>query len=242
FLIETVDHPAGYASANASVGFEGDTRNVTLRLSSLGDVTGRVFMYDGQTPVSGAIVRFFGSVANPLPVTTAADGSFKFFGIAANQGFRIQAEVTQDGVYRIGYVDARTPNGGGPVSNLGILMREQSTIEGTVKDASGVAVPLAKYWVRELWWPYRTFGTQQEPLIADKNGHFIVGNLFTGPFRITAVSPDVQEVRGDYQGTINFEADNSQRAIVISISSLGGGAGSVQVVVQNPQDNFARVA
>ena len=32
----------------ASVSFEGDTRNVALRLSTLGDVTGRVLMFDGQ--------------------------------------------------------------------------------------------------------------------------------------------------------------------------------------------------
>jgi len=241
-MVETVDHPAGYASANASVGFEGDVRNVTLRLSSLGDVTGRVFMFDGQTPVAGASVRFFGSAANLLPVTTAPDGSFKFAGVAGNQSFRIQAEVTQDGIYRIGYVDGHTPSGGGPVSNLVLVMREQSSIEGAIKDASGTAVPLAKYWVRELWWPYRSFGSQTDPLFADKNGHFIVGNLFTGPFRISAVSPDVQEVRGDYQGQINFESDNSQRNITVTVTGLGGGVGSITVVVQNPQDNFARVA
>ena len=241
-LVETVNHPSGYASKTATIGFEGDTQNVALRLSSLGDVTGRVLMFDAQTPVSGASVSFSGSVANILPVQTAPDGSFKFTGVAANQSFHLVAKVTQDGISRTGYVDAATPQGGGPVGNLVIILREQSTIEGTIKDASGNAVPLAKFWVRELWWPFDTFGSQTDPLFADKNGHFVVNNVFTGPFRISAVSPDVQEVRGDYQGTLKFEADNSQRNIPLTITGLGGGLGTISVLVQNPQDNFAHVA
>ncbi|HKB81397.1 MAG TPA: carboxypeptidase-like regulatory domain-containing protein, partial [Thermoanaerobaculia bacterium] len=69
--IATLDHPAGYASASVAPGFDGDSRQVDLKLMQLGDVTGRVLWFDGQTPAAGASVRLAGSAANLGPVVTA---------------------------------------------------------------------------------------------------------------------------------------------------------------------------
>lgn len=55
--VATVSNPAGYASTETTLGFDADVRNITLRLKTIGDVTGRVYAYDGITPVSGATVR-----------------------------------------------------------------------------------------------------------------------------------------------------------------------------------------
>jgi hypothetical protein len=237
--IATVDHPAGFASTTLTLGYEGETRDVTLQLSSLGDVTGRVLSYDGQTPVAGASVRLVNSVAQYAPVTTGSDGGFKFAGVPANTAFTLVADVTQDGIYRTGFVEARTPLGGGPVGPLALILRQQARIEGNVVDANGTAIPLALYWVRELSWPYRSFGSAQDPLSADKNGHFVLTNLFAGGFRVSAKSPVNQDLRGDAQGEIKFESDD-QKNVTVTIGGAGTGAVSVTVVDSN--NSFQRVA
>ncbi|MEO8033579.1 MAG: carboxypeptidase-like regulatory domain-containing protein, partial [Acidobacteriota bacterium] len=236
--VETVEHPAGFASSRTRFAYDGQTQSVTLRLSSLGDVTGRVLSYDGQTPVPGASVRLLNDVATYAPVTTGPDGTFKFAGVPANAAFTVVAEATQDGVYRTGFVEARTPVAGGPVGGLAVIMRQQGKIEGNVVDLSGNPVPLAQYWVRELAWPHRSFGSAQSPLNADRNGHFVLTNLFVGGFRVSAKSPGNQEVRGDAQGEIRFESDN-QTNVVVRIG--GAGTGSVSVTVVDSNTSFARV-
>lgn len=237
-LVETVNHPAGYAAARIAVAFDGDTRQIDLKLSSIGDVTGRVLSYDGQTPIAGATVRFAGSIANLGPVVTGNDGTFRFAGVAANQTFRVTAEVTQDGIFRTGYADGNSPKGGGPVSGVSVIMHAQASVTGTIVDAGGVAVALARYWARELAWPYRSFGSQADPLIASKDGTFVLSNIFTGPLRISAASPVHQEDRGNWQGDIGFESDN-KTGVRIAIGS--GGTGSISVAVVDPNNSFKRV-
>jgi len=237
--VETVRNPVGYATTTAYLAYDGDVRQVSLQMKDVGDVTGRVLMHDRQTPISGAAVRLTGGNATYAPQITAPDGSFRFPGVGANIAFRLTAEYATDGVYRTGFVDAATPQGGGPVGNLVIVMREQSAIEGQVVDAANAPVPLAKYWARELAWPYRSFGSSTDPLQCDLSGRFLITNVFTGPFRITAVSPQNQEACGDYQGTLAEEGDTSQRSIRIAIG--GAGVGAVSVTVVDPLQAFIAV-
>jgi hypothetical protein len=238
--IATVRNPAGYATAAAYLAYDGDVRNVTLRMKTIGDVTGRVLAHDGVTPVSGATVRINTGTATYAPVLTRPDGTFTFFAIPAATSFDITAELNQDGVYRTGQVLGRTPDGGGPVSNLLIRMREQSTVEGRIVDnASGAIVPLARYWLRELAWPYRSIGTPGDPLFADIHGRFVVANVFTGAFRITAVHPGNQEVRGDYQGSLSAEGDATQRNVDVRIGGVGTGA--ISITVLDPLRGFVPV-
>ena len=234
--IETVDLGVGYASGSTYLSYDGDVKPITLTLDSLASASGRVVLADGQTPVAGATVHFYGSNTR-RDTATKADGTFLFDALSKGQGFRIVAEVNQDGIYREGYVDGSTPAGGGPVRNLVVFMREQTTIEGRIVDSSGNPVARAQYWVRELAWPYREFGNAGAPLQAGDNGHFLVGNIFTGPFRITARSPIVQEMRADYQASTDKESDVTQRDIVMTLSSVGGGTGSISVKIINP-DTF----
>jgi Bacterial Ig-like domain/F5/8 type C domain len=238
-ILATHRNPAGYATAKTTLQFDGDLQTIPLRLKTIGDVTGRVLSFDRITPVANATVRIFTKTATYAPAITAPDGTFRFPGIAADTPFTIVADLEEDGIYRTGRVDGKTPSGGGPVANLLIVMREQSTVEGQVVDDSGAPVPLARYWLRELTWPYRSFGTPRDPLNADLSGRFVVGNVFTGSFRITAVSPEVQEVRGDYQGTLIEEGDVSQKEVRVTIG--GAGVGSVSITVIDPQLGFATV-
>ncbi|MCU1231698.1 MAG: LamG domain protein jellyroll fold domain protein, partial [Acidobacteria bacterium] len=236
--VETFEHPGGYSKATASIGFEGDLKTVTLRLSSLGNVSGRVVNYDGSTPVSGASVELSGGAFNGGSVTTLADGSFVFPAIAAHASFRITATALVDGILRKGYVDSSTPAGGGPVNGLVLVMRQQANISGTIRDASGAPVPLAHYWVRELAWPYRELGSPFEPLIAGSNGSFFANNVFTGPFRVSAVSPIDQSARGDLQGTIVEEnADRNGLSLVVGAA----GTGTVNVTVYDSNSGFTTV-
>ncbi|MFL6248500.1 MAG: Ig-like domain-containing protein, partial [Thermoanaerobaculia bacterium] len=239
--IATVDHPSGYAASSTRLLLEGDVRNVDLYLKQLGDVTGRVYLHDRRTPAAGAAVRFITGNFTYATVPAGPDGSFRFPAIGRGVGFRVQAEMFQDGIYRTGFADGSTPSGGGPVNNVIVVMREQSTVEGKVVDTTGAVVPLAHYWLRELSWPYRAFGSQTDPLTADKDGKFIVSNVFAGPFRITAVSPDVQEFRGDYAGTIGFEGDASERDVVVTIAGGGTSSGSISVTILDPSKGLEAV-
>ncbi|HVG22679.1 MAG TPA: carboxypeptidase regulatory-like domain-containing protein, partial [Thermoanaerobaculia bacterium] len=239
-LFETVRHPGGYAQQSVRLVYDGDLRNINLRLKTIGDVSGRVYAHDGITPVAGATVRITTGTAVYAPATTKQDGSFVFAAIPANTNFDVVAELRQDGVFRTALVSGKTPEGGGPVANLIAVMREQATVEGQVVDGiDGKPVPLARYWLRELSWPYRSIGTAQEPLQADINGRFIVSNVFTGPYRITAVAADNQERRGDHQGTLIEEGDTSQRAVRVPIG--GSGSGTVSVTVVDPLLGFEPV-
>jgi hypothetical protein len=236
--VETFEHPGGFASADATLGFEGDLKTVNLRLTSLGDVTGRIVNYDGTTPVAGASVRLEGGAFDGGTVTTLADGSFIFPAIAANKSFRITAKALVDGVARTGYVDSATPRGGGPVSGLVIVMRQQAKISGTIRDSHGAPVPLAHYWVRQLAWPYGGVGSPQEPLIADSNGAFFANNIFSGPFRVTAVSPIDPTSRGDLQGDIAQENDDRNN---LSLVIGAAGTGTVNVTVYDSNSGFTTV-
>ncbi|HXG59335.1 MAG TPA: carboxypeptidase regulatory-like domain-containing protein [Thermoanaerobaculia bacterium] len=227
--ISTVDHPAGYASKSATITYDNQTHpTVALQLSSLGAVSGRVFSWDGQTPVAGALVELTGANATFAPAETRSDGSFVFNGVAADQSFRLVARVTQDGIFRTGFVDGRTPKGGGPAGDLHILLQKQAAIEGTIVDATGAPLDRPYYWVQELSWPYRTFGTAQNPLEAAANGQFRVANIFLGGFRISARSRTNPDLRGDVQGVLDTEGGD-RKGIVVAVG--GAGTGSVAVTV-----------
>jgi hypothetical protein len=58
-----------------------------------------------------------------------------------------------------------------------LILQEQASVYGTIVDGSGAPVPLARYWARELSWPYQTHGAFAAPLSADRNGHFVIGNM-----------------------------------------------------------------
>jgi hypothetical protein len=236
--IETIDHPGGYASDSAFIAFEGDVKERDLKLDSLGTVTGRVVNYDGQTPVGGASLTFDGSGVHVDGVFAKADGSFSFPAMAGAQSFRVSAEALADGITRKGYVDGRTPDHGGPVNGLVLVMRQQANVSGKVVDATGALVPQARYWARELNWPYRNFGSPQDPLIAGNDGRFFLNNLFSGGVRITAQSPIFQEQRGDAQTAIAFEGDNKSD---VDVNIGGAGTSSLTVTVVDSNNAYSKV-
>jgi hypothetical protein len=235
---ETVDHPAGYATAGTAIGFEGDVKTIALRLSSLGTVSGRVVNYDGTTPIAGATITLTGGAVDAGTTQTQPDGSFVIPGVAAHASFRVVAEAIVDGLHRKGFVDAATPIGGGPVGNLVIVMRQQAKVSGTVRDANGAAVPLAHYWLRELAWPFDAIGSPAEPLVADKSGAFFVNNVFTGPFRVSASSPTDQEATGSVEETL-VEENADRNGLTVTVG--GAGTGTVSVTVYDANSGLTTV-
>lgn len=228
--IYTDRHPAGFDSEVRTLAYEGDTQSVTLIMETVGEVTGRVFSYDRQTPVGGAVVTLSNGKVIYGTQATKPDGSFRFAGIQDGLTFRVLAEYTRDGILRKGYADGTTAKSSGGAQNVIVVMREQSNIEGQVVDAAGNPVPLARYAFSELAWPNTKYGTDQEPLQTDINGKFYLTNIFTGPFRITAADPIVQEQRGHYQGELRFEGDTSQLTIKVVIGNNGLGTIIARVV------------
>jgi hypothetical protein len=237
--IQTIAHPAGYASTDTFIAFEADVKTVELKLAALGGITGRVVNFDGQTPLAGASLSFAGSIVNMSDIVTKPDGSFVIPAAAGSQTFRITAEATVDGIFRTGFVDGRTPTGGGPVNGLVIVMRKQANVSGHIVDGAGVPIPKARYWARELAWPYRSWGSPDNPQLAGTDGGFFINNVFTGGVRVTAESPVFQERRGDAQVEIADELDHKNN-VVITVAE-GAGTSSISVSVVDSSNAYAKV-
>jgi hypothetical protein len=251
-------HPVyGYASSSTRLGFDGDVQSITLQLNKLSTVRGVVYAVDGRTPVPGAAVRIEDGRQNQGVFTTQPDGSFVFFNEPAGIGFRVIAEITQSGVYRTGVASGVTPSAGGPVNNVSVIMRTQGAIDGrivyagfkvfdpqnsannvpdnTPNDLSDNApVPLAKFVLRELDFPSRSFGTTADPLSADVAGRFTINNVFTGAVRVSASDPGNQETRGVWTGTIAQEGERV--TAYVAIGSEGFGPVTVRVFDPNNQN------
>jgi hypothetical protein len=234
--VATLDNPLGYASAPVELQFQGQQKDVFLTLTSTSTISGRVLNWDRQTPIFGALVHLDGGFSTLGNFPTAADGSFRISGVAANAQIRVIAEYSIDGVFRTGSVDARTPLHGGPLSNLVVILQEQAGIDGTIVDGNGAPVPLARYWARELSWPYQTHGSFVAPLSADRNGHFVISNVFAGGIHISAQSPQFQEQRGEFEGTIAGEANNLSGVQIVV------GAGGTGTIAVTTYDGATRVA
>jgi len=254
-------HPVyGYAGQSGKLGFDGDLANITLQLNKLSTVRGTVYAIDGRTPIPGAHARMEDGRQDQGIYTTLPDGSFVFHNEPAGIGFRVTAEITQNGVYRTGYASGSTPSLGGPVDNVAVVMRTQGSIDGrivysaykvydpqnpannvlddTPNDlADNAPVPLARFYMKELDFPRRDFGTLQATLSADILGRFSFNNIFTGPLRVSASDPGNQELRGTWTGTLTQEGEH-----LTAIVGIGGtGFGDATVTVVDPNNGNAPV-
>ncbi|MEO8034614.1 MAG: Ig-like domain-containing protein, partial [Acidobacteriota bacterium] len=251
-------HPVyGYAAQTGKLGFDGDVQSITLQLNRLSTVRGVVYAIDGRTPVPGAAVRIEDGRQNPGIFTTLPDGSFEFKNVAAGVGFQLVADITQDGTYRTGVASGRTPGTGGPVEGVAVVLRTQGSIDGRivyagfrkydpqnsanniVDDTPGdlsdnAPVPLANFSLRELDFPYRSFGTTADPITADISGRFSINNVFTGALRVSASDPGNQEARGAWSGSITQEGQRI--TAYVGIGAEGFGPVTISVVDPNSQN------
>jgi Bacterial Ig-like domain/F5/8 type C domain len=234
--LETFDS-VGYASTGVRLGFDGDVQNRTLTLSTLSSVSGRVLASDGFTPVAGAAVHMIDGAQDFGSIPSGLDGSFTFYNVTPGSGFTITADVTDNGIYRTARVGGSTPSNGVPVNNVTLVLMKQGSVEGKVVNDSGAPIPFAKFWLRELDFPGRSFGSAQSPLTTDANGHFRINNVFAVPVRVTAEDPANLDLRGDWNGAVQNEGD--VQTPTITIGSLG--TGSVTVLVEDPNNGFAPV-
>ncbi|MBV9493772.1 MAG: carboxypeptidase regulatory-like domain-containing protein, partial [Acidobacteria bacterium] len=246
----------GFDSKDDAIHYDGEIRTIDLHAAKLSTVEGVVYGIDGRTPLPGALLHFQdGSATRPQEVTKP-DGSFKFFNVAGGAGWDLQVETNAGGIYRVGRTSGVTPADGGPVRGADVVLKEQGVVEGrivyhdykvfdpfepsknvlddTPNDPSDNApVPLAFFYLRELEYPFRTFGTAEAPLQADINGRFVLNNIFAGALRMTSWSPNNIDLRGDWQGTLQHEGDTVQ-----AVAAIGGnGIGTIDVTVVDPNND-----
>ncbi|HEU4522980.1 MAG TPA: carboxypeptidase regulatory-like domain-containing protein, partial [Thermoanaerobaculia bacterium] len=230
-------HPVyGYATAAGSLAYQGDLVDHILQLNRLSTVRGTVYAIDGVTPIAGATVRIDDGRRDPGSLVTQPDGTFVFHDVPAATPFRITADVTQSGIYRTGVAYGSTPPNGGPVEAIAVLLRRRGSVEGrVVYEGTNQPVPLAKFWLRELGFPNRTFGTDAAPLAADSSGRFVIPNVFVGPLRARAWDPGNQELEGTWSGELSQEGE-----ILTSVTIVvgNGGTGSVAVAVVDPNQQL----
>ena len=255
----TSQNPAyGYASVSSSLVYDGDFNDHILQLNTLSIVRGTVYAIDGVTPVAGASVRIENGRFDPGPQLTGPDGKFEFRDQPANVAVTIIAQVTQSSVYRTGFATAYTPTNGGEVNNVTLVLRKRGFVDGRVVyrdykrfDPDNVAnnipddtpndlsdnapVPLAKFYLRELDFPRRSFGTSVDPMQADITGRFVLSNIFVGSLRATAWDSGNEELRGDWTGSIDEEGAEAAPKAYIAVG--GGGVGAARITVSDPNSH-----
>ncbi len=259
-------HPQyGYAGAGSQLAFDGDFNDHILQLNTLATVRGTVYAIDGLTPVAGASVTIYNGRSDPGSQITGPDGRFAFFDQPSSTNVTVTAQVTQSGIYRIGFASAGTPANGGVVENMSVVLRKRGLVDGQVVykdykrfDANNAAnnipddtpndysdnapVPLAKFYLRELDFPNRSFGRSIEPLVADVSGRFVINNVFVGALRATGWDPGNEELRGDWTGRIDEEGAEATPKAYIPVSGGGGGVGEAKITVVDPNQSYAEVS
>jgi len=235
-LIQTVE-AAGYASTGATIGYDGAVVPKTLTLSTLAEVRGHVFAPDGYTPVAGAAVHMTDNNQDLGIAVTGFDGSFDYKNIVPSSRFSVTADYTINGIYRTAITTGATPENGGVVDNVRLILQEQGSVEGTVVDSNNNPVPFAKIWLRELSYPSRELGTAADPRFTDGAGHFRFNNIFAVGVRVSAEDPVNPESRGDWGGAVTKENDVQTAAITLSSTGLG----SVRITVLDPNNALAPV-
>ncbi|MCU1349489.1 MAG: hypothetical protein JWO56_2519, partial [Acidobacteria bacterium] len=235
-LIQTVES-AGYASTGATIGYDGAVVQKTLILSTLAEVRGHVFAPDGYTPVAGAAVHMTDNSQDLGIAVTGFDGSFDYKNIVPSSHFSVTADYTINGIYRTAIATGSTPENGGVVDNVRVILQEQGSVEGTVVDSNNNPVPFAKIWLRELSYPYRELGTAADPRLTDGTGHFRFNNIFAVGVRVSAEDLTNPDSRGDWGGAVTKE--NDVQTALITLSSTG--LGSVRITVLDPNNALAPV-
>ena len=232
-LLETFESE-GYASSTVHLYFEGDVQSKTLTLSTLASINGRVMSIDGYTPVAGATVSLVGHDIQ----TTGLDGSFSFRNASPGALYTLVADYIQNGITRKATVSVNTPSKGGPVNNVTLILLAQGSVEGKIVNDLGQVVPYAKYWLRELVFPGRSFGTQSEPLTADGAGRFSINNVFAVPVRLAAYDPVNVDLYGVWNATLSMEGEVLTPTVVIG----GAGKGNITISVLDPNSGYSPVA
>ncbi len=253
-------HPLhGHSARSGKLAYQGDLAEITLQLDRLSSIRGVVYGIDGVTPIPGASVRLEDGRQDQGATLTTLDGSFEFFNVPANTPYRVIAEVTQGTVFRTGIAGGVTPEGGAAIAGVAVVLRRQGRVEGRVvylglksdpanpgqfipddtpdNLADNAPVPLARFYLKELDFPSRSFGTVTETRGADAAGRFSVSNVFEGPFRVSAFDPSDPELRGNVLSAISVEGEEA--IVIIAIGT--GGIGSIAATVTDPNDAGAPV-
>ncbi|MGZ8832383.1 MAG: Ig-like domain-containing protein, partial [Thermoanaerobaculia bacterium] len=255
------DHPSyGHAGASGTLAYDGDLITHTLQLSKLATIRGTVYAIDGKTPISGAAVRLNDGVRDTGVAYTQPDGTFVYTDVPPSAFFSVTAESTQSGIYRTGVAYGRTPALGGVVDGVSVILGRRGSVEGRVvyigyktfdpnnpannipddtpNDLSDNApVPLAKFWLKELAFPNRSFGSDHDPLSADLAGRFALSNVFIGSLHAKAWDSGNQELIGDWNGTLDEEG----QPLTAYVGIGSGGTGSIQVTIADPNQSNAPV-
>ncbi|MHB9001120.1 MAG: Ig-like domain-containing protein, partial [Thermoanaerobaculia bacterium] len=239
--LESFEH-TGSASASTRIMADGSVRAIDLMLTGLSTVRGRVFDIDGMTPLAGAVVQIEDGVTSQGSRATDDVGAYDFHNVGSGKNIKVTARATVNGIERVGFATATTPAAGGIVEDVDVTMREAGTVHGTIVLGDGDSDPTnnpiaanANFWLRELDFPQREFGSESLPLQADANGEFHVSNVFRGPFRVSARDANSPDLRGEASGAVDAEG----ALVHVRIEIGQGGAGDVTLTVLSGSEPVA---
>ncbi|MCM2314884.1 MAG: Ig-like domain-containing protein, partial [Thermoanaerobaculia bacterium] len=246
----------GSASQALRLAWDGQVLQSDLQLGTRARGRGRVLHFDGLTPIVGASVAIVDGLQDSGVQVTGEHGSFEFADVPPGIDFRLTASWYENDVYRTGVAGGRTPELGGLVEGLVITLRRQANVEGRIvfadrkvdpADPSRMVpddtpgdysdnAPVARgsFWLTELDFPNRSFGSQGSPLRADLEGNFVVANVFEGSFRVTASNLDQS---ASVSGRIDLDGVS-----VTALLAVGAeGSGTIDVRVVDPDRAYVAV-
>jgi hypothetical protein len=214
--------------ANTIISNDGEIVNATVTLASYGQVTGTFFKTDRVTPVPGGQMTL--KVANqPIGYAiSSADpatlGQFTIdyvpLGAFSLEGF----DPVSD---RLGRGAGQLDNHGDTVSaNVVVVVR--GTVKGSVLNYSGTS-PVGRATVNLSSNSTHSFSYT---LTAAPDGTFQFAGVPEGQFTINVTDPETG-LRGQAQGTINFEGETRQVEVRVAAS------GSIDGVVHMPDGSLA---
>lgn len=173
------------ARASGAIRFAGDVQDVTLTLIppvGPGSISG-VVNRPNSAPVGEGVQVTVTLAGQPVTVTTAADGRFRFAPILPAGGYSLTAEDPITGLKATGYAVVQ----GGQDTPVTLRLLGLGMVEVLVKNAEGAAAPSATVTLARTSFPY---DKASGAIRAGDGGRIVFTNITEGDFSVDALDAD----------------------------------------------------
>ena len=217
-----MDPTTGLQGHGTAVLATGQSTTINIMLGATGTINGVVMKPDGVTPVGGGVtVTLSGATYSTTSTDPVGRFSFTFVPLGA---FTIDATDSNGNHGRTtGNLVTTGETAGANVAFLG-----RGTVNGTVMDSTGVAVPNAAITLTSSSVFRGTY-----PTTTDSNGKYTLTGVFVGPYNVTA-QDSIGRRGGQASGSINSDAQTITTNVTLgpagTISGTATRADGVTVV------------
>jgi hypothetical protein len=189
-----------YTIVTGNLATDGGTASVTVVLSGLGTVTGRVTFADGA-PAADARVDLFGANVPSQSTQTNPDGTYNFNQVVAGRAFAVQVQDPRS-PYLYRNIPDNTILNDGDTLTVNATLPALATLRLTVLKADGTPFAGAPVSLAD------SFRSYQRPVgNTDASGVLLIPDVPEGSFTATVNDPNTGAVRGSTQGSVALSDD-----------------------------------